>query len=108
MGLASRGRWDNKAVEYFRIMKLDGEPAAAAYRNEFRNAPEFDRAVNRLMARVVRYRETNAHLDEPNTGSGPSDGGAIHEVRAEVPVADAGTPVCEPSRLPEVEHPAAS
>lgn len=58
MGLSSRHRWDARAVEFFRVMKLDGEAVAATYRDRFK-CNEMEVAIQRLMQRVVKYNAEN-------------------------------------------------
>lgn len=71
-------------------MKLDGEEAAKRYRSEFFATPEFDKAVNRVMARVVRYQENNhVRTDDATPGSGLAHGGTIPVGGCEVPLEDA-------------------
>lgn len=90
MGLASRRKWDARAVEYFRVAKLDGEAEALKYRELFHHSTEFDKAVNRLMARVAHYKENNVRLDEPHSAGGQVNHGTIPTGGTPAPVEDAG------------------
>ena len=88
MGLASRHRWDERAVEYFRVMKLDGEAKAEAYRSTFNKTNEFDKALERVMARVVKYSKENNHasIGESASRRGQSNGGEANGNGPEAPV----------------------
>jgi len=103
MGLHSRHKWDARAVEFFRIAKLDGTEKAEAYRATFQNSPEMDKALQRTMDRVVRAQK---EMDENQTrsaiGSGLTDCGAVPTSGAPAPVADVGPLSGEPSGVSHV------
>jgi hypothetical protein len=93
MGHAARHRWDMRAVEFFRVMKLDGELKAAEYRRTFNKANEFEKALERVMASVVKYNKENPPHDpiaKHQDRSGTPDGGTLPVGGPEAPMENAG------------------
>lgn len=78
MGWASRHRWDMRAIEFFRLFKLEGEESALRYRAQWIDTNQFEKALGRVMQRANYVKEQNDRTPHgPVTNGGLPDGGAL-------------------------------